>query len=224
MGITDGGVISEVLPESQAFNAGVRQGWIIKELDGKPFNKAESLPLVRNDFDAAKSEAPSLIVKFDVMSSRDCTNGDCTRSDKLPVDSDVACAQVCSHVPACQWWTVGIEDGDKMCWLRSSDKGLRAMPGFSSGRQSCQPAESLWFSTWWIVAILAIALYFRKDALNHIHDLNIFQWLSGRTGTSALSTDVQKVPGYGAQSSKFGLQELARVDALVGTRMRTCSR
>merc|ERR1711896_43875 len=116
-GITEGGVVSEVLEGSQAMNAGIHAGWIIKELDGKPFNRAESLPLVRQEFDAAKSEAPGLIVKFDVRSSRDCTNGDCQKSDKLPVHSEEDCAKVCSQIVACEWWSFGIEDGDKMCWL-----------------------------------------------------------------------------------------------------------
>jgi hypothetical protein len=211
MGITDGGVISQVLEGSQALSAGVRKGWIIKELDGKPFNKAESLPLVRQDFDAAKSEAPGLIVKFDVRSSKDCTNGDCTNSDKLPLDSEAACAKICSQVADCKWWSMGIEDGDKMCWLRSSDKGLRPMEGSSTGRQSCQPLDGGSWSMWWIV-ILAVAAYYHEQIWYQVQALPILQLLT-RSGRAPLSTKLLKSQGYGTNNDKIGYQELARVDA-----------
>jgi len=117
-------------------------------------------------FDAAKNEAPGLIVKFDVRSSRDCTNGDCANSDKLPVDSEAACAKACGQVVACTWWSVGIEDGDKMCWLRSSDKGLRPMVGSSAGRQTCQPVEDGSLSLWWI-GLCVVALLPQRNLGPH---------------------------------------------------------
>jgi hypothetical protein len=219
MGLTDGGVINEVLPDSQAFKAGVQEGWIVKELDGKPFNKAESLPLVRQDFDEAKSEATGLIVKFDVMSARDCTNGDCTNSDKLPVASEAACATVCGKIPSCKWWSVGVEESDKMCWLRRSDKGLKPMAGSSAGTQSCQPQADQSWSSWCLVLVFIAAVLYRSDVLSQVHDLNILQF-----SRASLSSEGFKCRDYGSGNATSYHQELARVDAFAGTRQRTSSR
>jgi len=135
----DGEVVDEVQRGSPAWTAGVRRGWIIKELDGEPFRKNETLPGIGTLFQHAKDEAPSIVVKFDILSYVDCTDGDCYHSDKFPVTSPAKCASACHEIEACRWWSYGLEFGDPMCWLRASDRGLKPQKGSISGQQVCSP-------------------------------------------------------------------------------------
>merc|ERR1712178_50918 len=195
------------------------------ELDGRPFNTQEALPLIRRDFDAAKAAAPGLIVKFDVMSSRDCTNGDCANSDKLPVASEAACAKVCGQVFACKWWVFGTEETDTMCWLRNGNKGLKPMQGSSVGRQSCQLEEDTSWSSWWVVGMIAIGAYYRKDLSDLMQrsvgpeGFKLAQRLAspGEIGSASLSSELLRVPGYGSSridgsSTMRNHQELKTMD------------
>merc|ERR1719253_235146 len=116
----NGEIVDDVTNPSQAWTAGVRRGWIIVEISGKSFRKGEGVDDAEQELQKLKGSAPALIVKFDVKSSMDCTNGDCSRSDKLPAADEAECATHCSKIPGCSWWTFGIEEEDKMCWLRTS--------------------------------------------------------------------------------------------------------
>lgn len=158
----DGELVSNVLEGSQAWSAGVRKGWIINEVDGKPFRKGEELKGVGVDFSNAKIFAPLVLVKFDVRTSLDCTDGNCLRSDKLPAASEAVCAEVCGNIPGCGWWSFGSEDEDHMCWLRRSGKGMLAAYGFSSGMQACGPSRYSWLRLCIIVSLLAAAAYYRE--------------------------------------------------------------
>lgn len=168
----EGEIVSDVDHGSQAWNLGVRTGWIITEVSGKSFKKGEGVDDANEEFRKLKGTAPALVVKFDVRSSQDCTDGDCSKSDKLPVVSEAACAEVCSLVPECQWWTVGFEAEDKMCWLRKSGKPAKATEGSSAGDKTCSPPRSYLFSgggggggwtrTFIMIGLVAAAWKFRE--------------------------------------------------------------
>merc|ERR1719199_23207 len=79
-----GEVVKDVLPGSQAEIAGVRKGWIITQIDGKPFSSQERLRDVVEDFTRAKLKSSTLTVKYDVRTFIDCADGDCSHSDKFP--------------------------------------------------------------------------------------------------------------------------------------------
>lgn len=153
-----GEVVHDVIEESQAWNVGVRKGWIIKEVDGKPFKKTEGIEDVSHDFWKAKRDAPTVRVKFDIRSFLDCTNGDCTYSDKFPATSETACADVCSQNQACGWWSFGFEDGVRKCWLRSSNRGLKAAEGSFAGSRTCSPPHAGQQYLWLAVAALLLVL------------------------------------------------------------------
>jgi len=141
----NGEIVDDVDRGSQAWKLGVRAGWIITEVSGKSFKKGDGVDDANEELKKLKGAAPALVIKFDVRSSKDCTDGDCSNSDKLPVVSEAACAEVCSIVPECTWWTVGLESEDKMCWLRKSAKPVKAKEGSSAGDKTCRPPRSSLF-------------------------------------------------------------------------------
>jgi len=155
--------VSEVNAGSQAYQAGVRAGWIIKEVDGLPFQKNEDLPGVGHDFQAAKQKAPTIIVKFDVRTSVDCSNGECTHSDKFPAASESECAAACDEVPECKWWTYAVENEDPMCFMRRSDGGIKPAKNAVSGKRECAPAKHGVLHKIFVMCLFAAAVYYRKE-------------------------------------------------------------
>lgn len=161
-----GEVVDEVTKPSQAYDAGVRKGWIIVSVSGKSFRKGEGVDDAEKELKALKGTAPALIVKFDVKSSMDCTDGDCTRSDKLPAASEADCATFCSKIPGCAWWTFGLEEEDKMCWLRSSARPAKATEGSSAGDRACVPTSGQnWLRIFALGLLAAVAVKFREKLL-----------------------------------------------------------
>lgn len=161
-----GEVVDEVTKPSQAWDAGVRKGWIIVEVSGKSFRKGDGVDDADKELRALKGNAPALIVKFDVKSSMDCTDGDCSRSDKLPAISEAQCATHCSKIPGCAWWTFGVEEEDNMCWLRTSASPAKATEGSKAGDRACVP-DAIGGS--WLrllgLALLAAAVVKYRDRL-----------------------------------------------------------
>mmetsp|Transcript_101231 Transcript_101231/g.287021 ORF Transcript_101231/g.287021 Transcript_101231/m.287021 type:complete len:555 (+) Transcript_101231:78-1742(+) len=135
-----GEVVLDVLPDSQALRAGVRKGWIIKEIDGRPFKPTERLKDVAEDFDRARKAGATLTVKYDVRTYFDCFNATCAKSDRFPTESREACAEACASVGGCAWWSFGKEDQDSMCLLQGQAKGFVASAGTSTGARKCLPA------------------------------------------------------------------------------------
>lgn len=171
-----GEVVGDVLPGSQAYYAGVRKGWIIREVDGKAFQTIESLTDVGRDFSVAKGNAPTLVVKFDIRTNSDCTDGNCAMSDKFPAMTSSECAAACSQVPGCKWWSFGVEDADQMCFFRSLPNGIKPVVGSHTGMATCSPAGP-WFSSgagwsrWWIVVGLVVAYLFRDQLVPLLQEL-----------------------------------------------------
>jgi hypothetical protein len=162
-----GEVVDEVTQPSQAWDAGVRKGWIIVEVSGKSFRKGQGVDDADAELKKLKGTAPALIVKFDVKTALDCTNGDCSKSDKLPASSEADCAQFCSKIPGCEWWTFGMEEEDKMCWLRSSARPAKATEGSSAGDRACSPSSGsgIWFRILVIILVIGAGLRFRDRLL-----------------------------------------------------------
>jgi hypothetical protein len=158
-----GEVVDEVTNPSQAWDAGVRKGWIIVEVSGKSFRKGQGVDDADSELKKLKGTAPALIVKFDVKTTVDCTNGDCSRSDKLPASTEAECAQFCSKIAGCQWWTFGVEEEDKMCWLRASARPAKATEGSSAGDRACSPSSGsgVWFNLFVIILVIGLVLRFR---------------------------------------------------------------
>jgi len=156
-----GEIVSGVQPGSQGEAMGVREGWIIKEVDGRPFNRSETLLDVGADFSRAKTLGSALTVKFDVKTSMDCTNGDCKKSDKFSTTTQDQCAYACSQIAQCASWSFAVEEEDPMCWLRSDVPSvLRAHEGSMVGNNSCYPSRvGANFTMVAIVAVLAYAVY-----------------------------------------------------------------
>jgi len=149
MGLDDdphelGELVMDVLPESPAMRAGVQKGWIIREIDGKPFKPTERLKDIAEDFDKARKVGATLTVKFDVKTYFDCFNGTCARSDRFPTESLEACAEACGSVGGCKWWSFGREDQDSMCLLQGDAPGFVARPGTRTGARMCLPAPK-WY-------------------------------------------------------------------------------
>jgi len=163
----NGEIVDDVTNPSQAWSAGVRRGWIIVEISGKSFRKGEGVDDAEKELQALKGTAPALIVKFDVKSSMDCTDGDCTHSDKLPAASLEECATHCSRIPGCAWWTFGIEEEDKMCWLRSSASPAKATEGSNAGDRACVPdaGASKWLRFLGLALLVAGAVKYRDRVL-----------------------------------------------------------
>lgn len=155
-----GEVVSDVLPNSQARDYGVQVGWIIKEVAGRPFRKKENLTDVGADFEEAKREGPTITVKFDVKSSTDCKDGDCSKSDKFPADMHDTCAQACAQIADCQSWSFGSEDEDTMCWLRSDVAALTPEVGSIAGSKACRRSSFGRNCTFvFVLALAAFALF-----------------------------------------------------------------
>jgi hypothetical protein len=68
-----------------------------------------------------------------------CWNNDCSETDKFACESIEICADMCSKVDACHWWTWGDEDKMKKCWIRTGRHGREKRYGFSSGARGCFP-------------------------------------------------------------------------------------
>lgn len=134
-----GEYVAGVLPNSQGEGAGVRPGWIVTEVDGKPFSKTERLNDVYEDFMHARVAGNTMTVKFDVRSSIDCTAGRCDMSDRFPTDSMTTCAEACKQSGACEWWYMRTDDGDTMCGLSKDVIGYANVPGSASGAHDCGP-------------------------------------------------------------------------------------
>lgn len=161
-----GEVVDEVTKPSQAWTAGVRKGWIIVEVSGKSFRKGDGVDDAESALKALKGTAPALIVKFDVKSSMDCTNGDCSRSDKLPAATEAECAAHCSKILTCQWWTFGVEEEDKMCWLRTGANPAKALEGSSAGDRACVPESSgKWFRIFSLVLVGIAVVKYREQLM-----------------------------------------------------------
>lgn len=191
-----GEIVSEVQDGSQAFAAGVRKGWIIKELDGKPFKKGEALDGVGHDFTEAKSEAPTIIVKFDVRTAMDCNNADCANSDKFPALTQELCAEACSSLEACKWWTYGPENEDMMCWFRKSDTGVKAQVGATSGKNTCAPPRRWKYILFFCVVLAALGVFYRQQLAVHLHKFPVLQRLFASTTTQLSNLTARAgVPG-----------------------------
>jgi len=155
-----GEIVGSVLPSSQAQKFGVRAGWIIKEVAGQPFKAAESLIDIGADFATDKTKAPTITVKFDIRSRIDCTDGDCTKSDKFPAPTAGECADACYSLSECMTWSYATEQEDKMCWLRSDVPLLRARAGsLVGGRECIPPRKRKWFV---LVAVLGLIYVYLK--------------------------------------------------------------
>lgn len=68
-----------------------------------------------------------------------CFLSDCTNTDKFICPSAAECATACAQVGGCEFWT--FEYAISKCFLRRSDAGREAAPGFVSGSRSCLPAD-----------------------------------------------------------------------------------
>jgi len=154
-------VVGDVQAGSQAQEAGVQKGWIIKEVDGKPFKKNQTLKAVGEDFAFAKKQAPTLTVKFDVRTSLDCTNGDCKKSDKFPSATQDECSEACAHIETCASWSFANEAGDFMCWLRSDVPALRPREGAVAGTRACYPASVRKYVLLFVTFVLAVVALLR---------------------------------------------------------------
>merc|ERR1712216_831437 len=149
-----GEVGSDVIAGSQAQQAGVQEGWIIKEVNGKSFTKKESVVDVGTDFNVAKTQGPTLTVKFDVKSIKDCANGNCKNTDKFPIESQERCASACSQVALCQSWAFATEEEDATCWLRQDFPALRPEVASVVGSRDCVPSSG----GRWFVALFGVVL------------------------------------------------------------------
>lgn len=164
-----GEVVDEVTKPSQAWDAGVRKGWIIVEISGKSFRKGEGVDDAEAAMKALKGTAPALIVKFDVKSSMDCTDGDCSHSDKLPAASEMECAQLCNKIAVCKWWSFGVEEEDKMCWLRNAANPAKATQGSVSGDRACVPdSNSKWFRFLGLILLGVAVVKYRERLMGAI--------------------------------------------------------
>eukprot|EP00927_Polykrikos_kofoidii_P082678 TRINITY_DN8271_c0_g1_i1.p1 TRINITY_DN8271_c0_g1~~TRINITY_DN8271_c0_g1_i1.p1 ORF type:complete len:551 (+),score=78.76 TRINITY_DN8271_c0_g1_i1:52-1704(+) len=188
-----GEVVSDVLPDSQARDMGVQRGWIIREVAGRPFKKSENLTDVGADFAEAKREGPTLTVKFDVKSSNDCANGNCSSSDKFPADSHDICAQACAQIVACQSWSFGLEDEDQMCWLRSDVASLTPEVGSIVGSKACRRSSFGRNCTFVFVLALAAFALFR---------LSESRLSSNNSALGGLCSSLQSLVGYRGKYSK----------------------
>lgn len=166
----DGEVVDDVLQGSAAWKAGVRRGWIIKEIDGKAFQKNETLPGLVALTTVAKEKAPTIVVKFDVRSFQDCSDGDCSRSDKLPVASEAECASACREIERCQWWSYGFEEEDAMCWLRNSNLSLQPQKGAISGQRGCSPPTRAAYCKLLSLLMVVSAVLCRQQILNAFYN------------------------------------------------------
>mmetsp|Transcript_10376 Transcript_10376/g.26422 ORF Transcript_10376/g.26422 Transcript_10376/m.26422 type:complete len:482 (-) Transcript_10376:116-1561(-) len=178
-----GEVVSDVVPGSQAASAAVRPGWIITEVDGKPFRSGERLLDVVADFGKAKADSPTLTVKFDVRTSLDCKDADCTRSDKFPASSTAVCASACAATESCAWWSLGMEEEDSMCWLRTSGSRLKFQEGSVSGSRGCAPPQGWRWSLLGLAVIAGVAVYFRQPVYQRLSRLT--KVLSTKGGVKA---------------------------------------
>jgi len=124
---------------SQAEAAGVQTGWIIKEVDGKPFSLKDRLADVVQDFAMAKKADSTLTVKFDVRTSMDCARGNCKNSDQFPTESKEDCAEACHRSEMCQWWYLHKEDADSVCSLTRDVLGYGSESGSVTGSRTCLP-------------------------------------------------------------------------------------
>merc|ERR1719502_992651 len=144
-----GELVLDVVPGSQAEKAGVRKGWIIKEVNGKPFSPKERLKDIAEDFGKARKSGSSLVVKYDIQTYFDCLNGSCTKSDRFPSDSLERCAEACSIVSECQWWAWGPQDGDNMCVMQGKSQGFIEGQRTVMGAKKCAPKASWGMSSSW---------------------------------------------------------------------------
>merc|ERR1712232_1015976 len=149
-----GEVVEDVVEGSQASTSGVKKGWIILNVNGKAFTKDGGVEDAGAAMQKMRDTNTGLVVKFDVRTSIDCTNGDCSRSDKVPAETEAACASACGQVDKCMWWSFGDEDGDSMCWFRASGKGLKADERSSAGDKACSPPTGGWNLRWWFAAVV----------------------------------------------------------------------
>mmetsp|Transcript_3607 Transcript_3607/g.8496 ORF Transcript_3607/g.8496 Transcript_3607/m.8496 type:complete len:505 (+) Transcript_3607:94-1608(+) len=140
-----GEVVLYAVPGGQAERAGVRKGWIIKEIDGRPFSPTERLHDIAMDFDKARKSGHTLTVKYDVRALLDCLNGNCTSSDRFPTESIEVCAEACQAIAECEWWTFGKQDSDNECVLSGRSVGFTTAKDTSTGDRTCAPAP--WYGT-----------------------------------------------------------------------------
>jgi hypothetical protein len=188
-----GEVVDEVTKPSQAWTAGVRKGWIIVEVSGKSFRKGEGVDDATQALMALKGSAPGLVVKFDVKSSIDCTDGDCSHTDKLPASSEAECASHCSKILNCQWWTFGVEEEDSMCWLRSGANPAKAMEGSSAGDKACVPdSNSKWFRIFGLVLLGVAVVKYRDRLLNALAGISDAAGKKGRGGFGVPALEMTK--------------------------------
>jgi len=153
-----GEIVKDVIPGSQAESAGVRKGWIITEIDGRPFSPQERLKDVAEDFANAKKDGATLTVKYDVRTFLDCTDGDCSHSDKFPTDTIERCADACAVTSGCDWWSFSSIDGDITCLLQSKGgSSLRSSVGSSSAPKSCRPLPPISFVDSWPQCVVSNA-------------------------------------------------------------------
>ena len=61
-------------------------------------------------------------------------NGIPGQSD-LPVGHPAACAWLCQREATCNFWV--FREEDKLCWLKTSDSGKKALKGYKSGTKAC---------------------------------------------------------------------------------------
>jgi hypothetical protein len=206
-----GEIVSDIIPGSQAAEAGVQIGWVITEVDGKPFRKSESVLDVGEDFKLAKQQAPTVSVKFDVRSSVDCTKGNCSRSDKFPVASSDACAQACSELSACESWSFGLEGEDAMCWIRSDRPTLRAQPGSVAGSRVCVPPAGGHKTIYVIGFAMIVLLGLMRSGRIELPG-NVTSWLppSARSGLAMGTKKTIELTGRDCDDESLGLMDLNR--------------
>jgi len=179
-----GEVVTAVAPGSQASDAGVLPGWIIKTVDPPPTNKSARLQdVVKNFVDARQADA-TLMMHFDVRAMYDCLHGDCAHSDRFPTDSADNCASCCYNAVGCEWWFLHKEDADTMCNLAKNVRGFVDVNGAVSGMHDCAleavvvPSDSGWARIFLICGFVAVAAWISRErlvqefpVLNHLQRL-----------------------------------------------------
>merc|ERR1719375_662493 len=81
--------------------------------------------------------------------------------------SEAECAQHCSRIPGCAWWTFATEEQDKMCWLRSSASSAKATEGSIAGDRACVPdaGSGKWLRILGIIFLLGGTAKYRDRLL-----------------------------------------------------------
>mmetsp|Transcript_15928 Transcript_15928/g.43701 ORF Transcript_15928/g.43701 Transcript_15928/m.43701 type:complete len:709 (-) Transcript_15928:112-2238(-) len=90
------------------------------------------------------NEGEALMIDLTPYGAKEgCWDDECKETDKFSCDTLERCSVVCNQVQSCFFWTWGVEDGVRMCWLREGRSGREKRFGFASGHRLCASPELL---------------------------------------------------------------------------------